>query len=195
LNNTDKQVGIHEIYSFEIDEFDFICGPNTRGNAFIEAAAGKTKQQTPFEAIFSDKSTASLHLMLLEHVRLTSETISYPYRCDTESHCVFLRAVVSKTSTMRVGFLNKVLGYEARPTGTRLVREFVTESADFCMCSICNRVNHNDRWIEFQQLVETNAWPANGKIMRTQFEACKDCNNSIGQRIAETKRSYDRKIA
>ena len=195
MNHTDKQDGIHEVHSFEVDEFDFICGPTCGGKILLEPGMAKSNQQTPFKAIFSDNSTSSLHLMLLDHVRLTSETISYPYRCDTESHCVFLRAVVSKTSTMRVGFLNKVLGYEARPAGTRLVREFVTNAADFSMCSICNRINHLDQWVEFQQLVEMEVWPAKGKTMRCEFEACPDCNASISQRIAETKRSYDRKIA
>lgn len=195
MNQTDKQVGIEEVQSFEIDEFDYICDINLGWKKRTNSCEAASKQQMNFRDIFSDANTADLHLLLLEHVRLTSETISYPFRCDTETHCVFLRAVVSRTSSMRVGFLNKVMGYEPRPLGNRLIRKFVTVDSDFTMCSICNRLYHDEQWIEFQQLVESQVWPANGKEMRCSFDTCKNCVTSINQRMAETRRSFDSKMS
>ena len=194
MGQTDKQNNIDELLSFEIDEFGFICEVS-RGRETLEEPKSKaSKQQVQFKNIFSDANTADLHEKLVDHVRLTSETISYPYRCDSETHCIFLRVVVSKTSTMRVGFLNKVVGRELRPFDNILVREFVTDKADFTMCSICNRLNLDENWLEFQQLVDQNMWPANGKVMRCCFDTCANCVNAIDQRIAETRRSFDRKL-
>lgn len=195
MNQTDKQTGIHEVYSFEVDEFDFICGPICGGNTFENPDGLTTSQTIPFNDIFSDDSTCSLLSMVLNHVRETSETISYPYRCDTETHCVFLRVIVSKSTSTRVGFLNKVVGYEPRPINTKLVRNFVTDGADYTMCSICNRLNYKDAWREFQELVNSGIWPASEKVMDCSFDTCPDCVNAIHQRIAETHRTYDRQFA
>ena len=194
MGQTVKQSSIEELHSFEIDEFGFICEVSLGREVPEESKSRVSKQQVQFKNIFSDVNTANLHEKLVDHVRLTSETISYPYRCDSETHCIFLRVVVSKTSNMRVGFLNKVVGREPRPFDNILVREFVTDNADFTMCSICNRLNVNKTWLEFQQLVDENVWPANGKVMRCSFDTCTNCVNAIDQRIAETRRSFDRKL-
>lgn len=194
MNQTDRQIGIEEMQSFEIDEFDFVCNVNIAGKQHIYPDQVEPKRRISFREIFSDASTADLHQSLIEHVRLTSETISYPYRCDTETHCVFLRAVVSRTSSTRVGFLNKMLGYEPRPADSRLIRKYVTDESDFTMCSICNRLEHDERWFEFQQLVELQLWPANGKEMRCSFHTCINCATSINQRMAEARRSFDSKM-
>ncbi len=195
MNRTDRQTGIHEVLSFEVDEFDFICGTICGGDTLVEGETSADKQLVPFKEIFSDAKTRSVFVMLLEHVRETSETISFPYRCDTETHCVFLRAIVSKSSSKRVGFLNKVMGYEPRHAGIRLVQRVATDHSDFTVCSICNRLSHNDTWQEFQQLVDQRAWPGNNKVMHCSFDSCSDCVNAISQRVAETQRSYNRKVA
>ncbi len=191
----DKQPGIYEEHSFEVDEFDLICGPVCGGKIHSESDFLEAQQQLSFGDIFADESTRAIFMMLLNHVRTTSETISYPYRCDSETHCVYLRAVISKSSTMHVGFVNKVLGYEPRSENARLIRDFNCDNPDFIVCSICNRLEHGRQWMEFQELVEIGIWPANGKVMKCHFGICAECEHAINQRVAETSRSYHTKVA
>jgi len=195
MNVTDKQPGIHEEHSFEVDEFDLICGPICGGRVRVNSGVVGAIQQQNFSEIFADQSTRSIFMMLLNHIRSTSETISYPYRCDTETHCVYLRAIISKSSAMNVGFVNKVLGYEPRSDNARLVRTFDTNCPDFMVCSICNRLEHENNWMEFQELVEKNIWPADGKLMKCLFDTCLECEEALIQRVAETHRSYSAKAA
>ncbi len=195
MNVTTAQTGIHETHSFEVDEFNFICGPICGGSKIANVGVSATNQQVLFEDIFSDDKTRLILLDLLNYVRRTSETISYPYRCDTESHSIYLRAIVSKSSSMRVGFVSKVLGYEPRPGNTRLECYCKPDDPDYSLCSICNRIDVDGAWLEFQELVEQGIWPASGKPLGCAFDTCVDCERALCQRVAETQRSYDTKTA
>jgi hypothetical protein len=194
MNKYDAHLGIHESHSFEVDEFNIICGA-VCGGEMVTGTSLDTAQQVLFSDIFSDEKTRSIIYSLLTHVRQTSERISYPYRCHTPTHCVYLKAVVSKSSSMRVGFVNKLLGYEPRPGNARLECYTNKESPDFSLCSICNRLEHDGVWLEFQQLLEQKGWPATGRRMGCSFDTCENCENALGQRIAETQRSYLAKAA
>lgn len=127
---------------------------------------------------------------LLTHVRNTSETISYPYRCDSESHTAYLRAVISKSSAKHVSFVNKVLRFEPRPEGVRFVCVLGAENADYSVCSICNRLDVGGSWMEFQSMGDSSLWPASGKPMNCNFDACDSCERAMLQRIAESNRSF-----
>ena len=195
MSDNEYNEGIHEIHSFEVDEFDIVCGPVCGGKVVSSTGVVPARHQVHFNQIFADAKTRALFMMMLNHVRATSETISFPYRCDTETHCVYLRAVVSKSSTMHVGFVNKVMEYELRPENARLVCSLSSENPDFTLCSICNRLRHENQWLEFQQLVDQEIWPADGKPMGCQFDTCANCENALRQRVAETQRSYTAKAA
>lgn len=187
--------GIHEVHSFEVDEFDYIRGIVCGGQMLSQAGADSAARQLQFAEIFSDARTRALYDQLVTHVRTTSETISFPYRCDNETHCIYLRAVVLMSSSRRVGFHNKITGYDPRPVGTRLLRTFVTQHFDYKNCSICNRLSNDPHtgWHEFQALVETGQWPCDGQPMRCAFDICDDCDMAVKQRLSETLRSFDRR--
>ena len=199
MPGTDVQPGIHEVHSFEVDEFDCIRGVVCGGQTLLESVEGSSDRQLPFAAIFSDNRTRDIYMRLVEHVRATSETISFPYRCDNDTHCIYLRTVVFLSSSKRVGFLNKVTGYDERPAGVRLIRQFDVGESDYYNCSICNRFTDADSegggWHEFQTLVETKKWPAAGRVMKCNFDICGDCDRSVSQRIDETLRTFERRTA
>ena len=195
---TDIAPGIHEVQSFEVDEYNCIRGVICGSQTLLQPDNGRPDGQLPFDAIFSDKHTSSLYQQLVEHVRTTAETISFPYRCDSETHLVYLRVVVFLSSSKNVSFLNKVTGYDARHAGVRLIREYVFEDIDYKNCSICNRLCNPatiDDWQEFQTLIENHHWPETNKTMRCAFDVCNDCEQALKQRMAETLRAFERRAA
>ena len=194
MKRSDDGDRLHESYLFEIDEFDYVCSERSAAPS-ARSGPPTDDQRTMFHDIFADAGTRALFRSVLDHVRATSETVSFPYRCDTDTHYVFMRAVVFKSSSRRVGFLNRIIGREPRATGVRMLRAHVLELADFTACSICSRLKHGEEWIEFQQLVERGLWPPDERIMRCALDTCPDCENAVAQRIAESRRSFERKTA
>jgi len=199
MSKSEITPGIHEVQTFEVDQFNCIRGVLCGGQSLLEAKLIQNDGQVPFEAIFSDSRTRTLYSDLVEHVRSTSETISFPYRCDSETHSVYLRAVVFLSSSKNVGFLNKVTGYDTRPVGIKLVRIFVNENDDYRCCSICNRFSksehENTEWYEFQTMVETGLYVASTMPMRCIYDVCTDCESAVRQRMSETIRSFERRAA
>ncbi len=191
--------GVYEIQTFEVDQFNCIRGVVCGGQNLLEALSGRNEGQLTFDQIFSDDRTRNLYCNLVEHVRSTSETISFPFRCDGESHSVYLRTMVFLSSAKNVGFVNRVTGYDSRPAGIKLVREFVDENHEYRCCSICNRLSRDDAentvWEEFQTLVDSGKYTATETPMRCVFDVCSDCERAVTQRMNETLREFNRRAA
>lgn len=179
----------HDVFTYEVNEFGRVSSTKDDGHTQLSINPSGDDPELSFDRIFADTETYHLMQKVLNHVRATAETVSFPYRCDTETQCKYHRNIVFQSSSRRVAFLNKLVGTEERPTGTRWNRIFVLKNGEYICCSICNRVRHDDIWKEFQQLVDADVWPRGGKPMHCSLTVCTDCERGVNQRIAETLRS------
>ncbi len=185
----------HELYTYEVDEFEQICGTFCGGKTQLQLTNSQGELGVSFADMFADPRTCELFFRILNHIRETSETIGFPFRCDSDTHSVYQRCVVFMSSSRRVAFVNRLIGMDKRPTGVRWVRRSFeksnTESADFQCCSICNRLKvQSDLWLEFQQLVDQQKWPGDSHPMSCEMNVCPDCEKGIDQRIQETRRPH-----
>jgi hypothetical protein len=181
----------HDLYTYEVDEFQHVCGAGCGGSTQLNFTDNAGQLGYVFSDMFADTATRELFVRVLDYVRDSSETISFPFRCDSETHHVYQRCVVFMSSSRRVAFVNRMVGKDPRPSGVRWVRNVSnnSQSADFLCCSICNRLsNQNNGWTEFQQLVEENTWSGEGAAMQCSMTVCPECENGVVQRISETRR-------
>ena len=189
----------HELFTYEVDDFEQICGTVCGGQTQLQLTNGEGELGVSFSDMFADTRSCELFNRILKHVRDTSETIGFPFRCDSETHSVYQRCVVFLSSSKRVAFVNRLIGMDQRPAGVRWVRSAFDnssgESADYQCCSLCNRLKVKpDDWVEFQQLVDEQHWSGDGQSMRCDMDVCPDCERAIDQRIAETRRPHNEQV-
>ncbi len=181
----------HELYTYEVDEFEHVCGANYGGSTQLQLANSDGELGYFFANMFADSETRALFTRILDHVRSSSETTSFPFRCDSETHRVYQRCVVFMSSSRRVAFVNRLIGMDPRPSGVRWVRHSSdsNSASDFACCSMCNRLKvQEQRWIEFEQLVDEKGWASDGASMQCLMTVCGDCESGVLQRLHESQR-------
>ncbi len=178
---------LSETFAYEVDDYDVICrsgASDAYGYRILDR--GVESPNIQFDSIFTDDKTCGLFRKLLQHSRDNMDIVSFPYRCDTETLSQYYRLTVSMSGSGRVMFFNKMLGYDARKNGVRWERTTDGGADATPLCSICNRLQVNDGWMEFQEMVDTGLWPSNGVAMECGYTVCDNCERGIDQRINES---------
>lgn len=186
LPPNDKSM-LSEAFAYEVDDYDIICrsgSSDAYGYRMLDS-----EYETPnieFDSIFTDEKTCAVFRRLLQHSREHTDIVSFPYRCDTETLSQYYRLTVSLSGAGRVMFYNKMLGYDQRKNGVRWERKTDGGNDATPLCSICNKLFVNDGWMEFQEMVDTGLWPAQGVTMDCSYTVCAQCERGIDQRINES---------
>ncbi len=196
--NAEVSLNAADMFSYEVDAFNQVCGVTRGGQTQLQLTRADGGVGVQFDDLFLDNSTRQLFVSVLHHVRQSSETVSFPFRCDSSTHTVYQRCIVFLSSSRRVAVMNRLIGKDRRPVGIEWDRKNITpenaDAADFVCCSLCSRLNTpGSRWVDFQQLVDERRWPASGRTMICTTDVCGDCVKAIEQRIAETLRSQELK--
>ena len=184
---TPENSSLKDTFAYEVDDFDTICRSGS-SDAFGQRINDETYLATDisFDSMFTDAKTRKLFRKLLSHSRNHNHVVSIPYRCDTETSCQYYRLSVSISGARRVMFFNKLLGCDPRKNGVRWDRISSDNDDSTDLCSICNKLSVNGEWQEFQELVDTNLWPASGKEMKCAYTVCTQCERGVDQRINES---------
>ncbi len=178
-----------DTFLYEVDHDNKIFRTNSyQTNECIDNNDSIPSSDTTFGSIFADAKTKTVFYQLLEHTRQTHGTVSFPYRCDTSDTCNFYRLTTSINSSRCVLFFNKLLGVDRRPSGVRWNRVSSQSSEASPVCSICNRIEIDQRWYYFQELVNLDLWPTSDQDMLCTSTMCQTCESGITQRIRQSSR-------
>ncbi|MDB4223867.1 hypothetical protein N9850_08840 [Granulosicoccus sp.] len=176
-----------DTFTYEVDVYDTVCrvGSNKSGG-YSDSGMSCKPSTVHFDSMFSDKKTCSVFREILQHVRTTQDVVSFPYRCDTETMCLYYRLTVSICIGNHVLFYNKLLGVDSRPYGVRWERVKPEGGSAIPLCSICNKFSVDERWIEFQEMIDLKYWPESGKEMPCAYTVCLPCEKGIRHRVNES---------
>lgn len=181
--------GLHDTFAYEVDDYNTICRSGYSNSGYLTGSKEKNKTDVSFESLFADTKTLSVFTNLLENARQSMDAVSFPYRCDTDSACHYYQLTVSISTARHVLFFNKLLGSDPRPNGPIWKRKPGTGPEAHQMCSICNQILFEERWLYFQELVEGGIWTEASGAMTCSTTVCNACERGITQRILQSKRS------
>lgn len=178
---------LKDTFAYEVDDYDTICRSGS-SDSFGHRINDESYLSTNinFDSMFTDDKTRAVFRKLLTHSRNHMDVVSFPYRCDTVTMCQYYRLTVSISGARRVMFFNKLLGCDSRQNEVRWDRISTDGDDAISLCSICNKLSVIGEWLEFQELVDTNLWPASGKEMNCAYTVCDQCEQGINQRIHES---------
>ncbi len=178
-----------DTFGYEVDEYDLICQiRTTRDPAAAEESGEHYSADTPFDSIFGDEKTRSLFRRILQHVRTSRDTVTFPFRCDTQVASKFFSLTASVSTARHVLFFNKLLGVDPRPEGIEWLRRTTNAAGSLPVCSICNQIRIEGVWRHFQEGVELGLWPAHGSEMPCSSTVCEKCERGVHQRIRQAER-------
>lgn len=187
-----SQLQLADLYSFDVDEFNCI---STVVSSSQEAAksctdvAGFQPQSSGFvfTNVFADDDTRALFVRILDFVRSNRETVSFPFRCDGVSHSNHYITTVHPVQRKHVRFSNRLLDSDERPLRTRWLTqpENADNTADYIVCSLCNRLNEQSEWVEFQEMIDRCLWDSE-KLMYCGYTVCTACERGVEQRLFTT---------
>ncbi len=175
-------------FEFWVDEYDYLFQPTRGCLSIIAGDSRETDTQLQFKDLFGDNRTFVLFSTILAHVRKHNSSITFPYRCDSDTCTYHYQALISKSNEKYVVFASNLLDRDLRPNGVVWKKRFRSKSENRChhpVCSVCGRVEMDDEWYEFQQLVDDKRWSAFGETMDCEHELCEFCENAVLQRVSD----------
>ncbi len=196
-------------FSFFVDESDALFVQGTEG---LEPATRDTESgpvQMLFAEIFADAKTANLFNSVLVQVRQGRSILSFPYRCDNTTHCLFFRVQIAATRDELVEFKNQMIASDPRPSGVtwnrKIIPAFTSDSSDqgahtnngavvYETCSLCCRVSFEDTWYEYQELIDQEHWSLRPnseeetRVMSCKSTLCATCESAVNQRLSDAIR-------
>jgi len=184
----------YDNYEFWVDDYDYLFESSQGCLCVISGDGVQPSLQLRFRDLFGDSRSLKLFSTILTHVRETNSTITFPYRCDSDTSTYYYRVHVSNSNRKFVVFASDLLDKDRRPGGVIWTKNFNSESLEepsYPVCSVCGRIDLMDEWFEFQQLVDDKRWPASGKTMQCKHGLCDFCENAVLQRITDATMHID----
>lgn len=194
MNSLEPNQNQYERYEFWVDEYGYLFQPTGGCLSVICNGTENSSAQLQFQDLFGDPRTFTLFSKIVEHVRENNSTITFPYRCDSDTCTYHYQALISKSKFKYVVFASNLLDRDERPGGVVWNKTFAghnTHGNSRPVCSVCGKIGLDDAWFEFQQLVDDKRWPAEATEMQCHHDLCFFCENAVLQRIHDAEMHLD----
>ena len=190
MNSLEPDQARYERYEFWVDEYGYLFEPLGGCLSGISSSTNQIIEQLKFQDLFGDSRTMTLFSKILAHVREHNSTITLPYRCDSDTCTYHHQALISKNRQKYVVFASTLLDRDERPNGVVWTKSFsnhIAHQSSLPVCSVCGKIELEESWYEFQQLVDDKRWPGQGITMHCHHELCPFCESAALQRIQDVE--------
>jgi hypothetical protein len=147
-------------YIYRIDHNDIIIYVSDNWNDFLIENFGQHDFKWPeiigrsLWDVISDENTAHLYRLMINNVRETEKSISFPFRCDSKDERRYLTMNISLNSTDHIEFKSTILRIETR-SAVHLVDPEINRSEELLkICSYCKNINiQEDTWTDIESAI------------------------------------------
>ncbi len=147
--------------SYEIDDKDYLVFFDEQWAHFARVNQGAYLADAnilyrSLWDLIADRETHRIYGTMFVEVRRSSETLSFPYRCDTPTQRRFMRMELYPRYNKHIRLISRELQVEERAY-VPLLDASAKRSKDFLtICSWCKRVKlSNGMWSEVEEAVES----------------------------------------
>lgn len=158
------------------DWWDIFANDNNALNLDKVTVLGK-----PLFHYVSGDVTRMFVVSVFNNVRVKHEQFTQKYRCDSPSLKRYMKMTVIPMGYDSLKIVNEVIAIEPKVYSVNIK----AYESRVRRCSMCNRINHEDKWEESDTLIKSGIFKADGEIY-VIYTVCMDCRFNPMSNIALT---------
>ena len=179
--------GPHAPVCLWIDGSARIVAVNAAWDRFAEENEGESATRdhvvgTDLFGWIRGDETRMMLIALLQFVRLTGESVTREYRCDTAELRRFMRMVVRREEAGLIRFDHELLRTERMSVPVRFRGRQDSDHAAVRRCSFCNRVEIKNAWWNGDEAARDGRLRSSGSVVTVRYVVCPLCAHEHGVR-------------
>jgi len=170
---------------YTIDRQDCLSSVDDNWDRFaVENQAGeiaaKLVLHKPLFDFIADAETKEIYRILLERVRVSSESIRFTFRCDAPDRRRYMEMRISSDTDGSVHFHSCLLRQESRESMLVSTRQPEHTDKILNICSWCKQIQQGENeWVEVEDVVTSLGLFEDRGLPRFSHGVCPDCKQSL----------------
>ncbi len=189
-NNLEK----HDVWIYVIDKNDNFVFASENWRNFARENEGQAISQPEDilgQSLFkfiAGPETKQIYHVLLEKVRKTGKTITFPFRCDAPHLRRFLEMTIFPMEDGNVQFISELIKVEKREPVALLIPHQERSKEFIRMCSMCKKVALTEKeWVEVEEAIQTLKLFEKELLPQITHGLCPQCFNQILKAMEQEK--------